>query len=189
MRMNHLIRKFVKNGRGNTVVEFALILPILILLVSGIFEICMFALVNNKLMRIAGTISNVVSMQNINISTMQAIIATASDMAKPVTFKGKGNVIVSLIYNNGQTTNPAKMLIAWQQKDSPGVVSLIGTPNTLPKNLPNNLAVLNDETVIITEVLYNYSPYVFNNFIPNQTLYKTAVYVPRLGDMITLLTP
>lgn len=186
MKMNHLVRNFLRNKGGNTLVEFALIMPLMVLLVSGIFEICMFALINNKLVRIAGTISNVICMQNITQAKLLAIMNTADEMAKPITFVGRGDVIVSQIYNLGKTTDPSKMRISWQFKNGASA-SKIGITGGIPANLPNNIEVLNDESIIVTEVYYNYTPYVFQNVVPAQNLYKTAVYVPRLGDMTTLL--
>lgn len=185
--MNHLLKRFIKNNRGNTAVEFALIMPLLVLLVTGIFEICMFALINNKLVRIAGTLSNVISMQNVTSTKLLAIMNTADEMAKPLSFAAKGSVIVSQIYNNGKTTNPANMRISWQQKTGTST-SHFGLPGSRPAALPNGLTILSDESIIVTEVFYTYEPIVFKAFIPNQVLYKLAIYVPRLGDMTTLLT-
>ncbi len=186
MRMNHLLLSFLRNSRGSTLVEFALIMPILVLLVTGIFEICMFALLNNKLVRIAGTMSNVISMQNVTPAKIMAIINTSNEIAKPFDFKGKGEVIVSQIYNKGATTDPNNMSISWQQ-NSGTYPSKLGKVGTKPINVPNNLTVTSDMTIVVTEVYYNYTPYVFKSFVPSQTLYKTSVYVPRLGDMTTLL--
>lgn len=187
--MKHMIYDFVRKDRGGTLVEFALCIPILLLLVSGIFEVCMYALLNNKLVRIAGTIGNIVAMQNVNASTLDQIIATAPQMATPLTFTGRGNIAVSLIYNNGATPDPNNMLISWQQKSNPTLISRLGTPGTRPNNIPNNYQVLNDHSIIVTEIFYDYSPYVFTGFIPNQTLYKISTFVPRTGTMVTLLTP
>jgi Flp pilus assembly protein TadG len=187
--MKNLVHDFARKNRGGTLVEFALCIPILLLLVSGIFEVSMFALLNNKLVRIVGTIGNIVAMQNVNAATLNQIIATAPQMATPLTFTGRGAIAVSLIYNNGATTDPNNMLISWQQKTDPTVVSRLGTPGTRPTNIPNNYQVLNDHSIIVTEIFYNYSPYVFTGFIPNQILYKISTFVPRTGTMVTLLTP
>jgi hypothetical protein len=189
MKKNNWLFKFIKGSRGNTVVEFAIVMPMLILVLSGIFELCMYSLINNKLIRIAGSISNITAMQNINVKTLQAIMKTAPQMAQPIPFSGIGAVVVSLIYNQGKTADPANMGISWQQSTSASVSSNFGKPGAKPTNLPNGIQVLNDETLIITEVFYNYVPFVFTGIIPNQTLYKVAVYVPRQGDMVTLVTP
>lgn len=189
MNLLNTLSKFMRRTRGNTVIEFALILPVLLLFLGGVFEISMYALLNNKLVRLAGTMSNLISMQNINLTTLKAIIATAPDIMEPLTYRGKGNVIVSLIYNDGQTTDPSKMLISWQQGDEPSVVSLFGKPGEKPVGLPNNITVTNDQALVVTEVSYQYAPYFFSGIVPPQILYKTSIYVPRSGDMVTLLTP
>ncbi|MBP6985527.1 MAG: pilus assembly protein [Alphaproteobacteria bacterium] len=176
----------LKNNSGSALVEFALVMPILILLVSGIFEISMFALINNKLVRISGTLSNVISMQNITPVKLMAIMETSDEMAKPLSFLGRGGVVVSQVFNNGKTTDPANMEISWQYATG-SYVSKLGSAGSRPNALPNGLQILEDESIIITEVFYTYTPYVFTGFIPNQEIYKISIYVPRLGDMTTLL--
>lgn len=57
----------------------------------------------------------------------------------------------------------------------------------MPKNLPNNITVINDQALIVTEVFFNYKPLVFKNFYDTKTLYKISVFVPRVGSMTTLL--
>jgi Flp pilus assembly protein TadG len=175
-----------KSSRGSALVEFALIFPILVTLLTGIFELCMMLLLDNKLIRLSGTMSDIITMQNANIARIQAILATADDITAPFIFTGNGGIVVSQIYNNGQTQLPAKMLMSWQQSTG-GAVSKIGTPGKLPTNIPNNYQVLGTNTIVVTEVFYNYKPIIFSGIIPSKVIYHVSMYPPRIGDMTTLL--
>jgi len=147
---------FLKNEEGGALIESAITLPVLILIISGIFEFCNYSLINNKLVMI------------------------------PYNKNQQIRVVVSNISNKGATTDPAKMTITWQQQVN-GATSNFGAAGSLPKNLPNNITVLSDQAIIVTEVFFNYTPIVFQGFYGATTLYKTSVYVPRVGNMTTLL--
>jgi Flp pilus assembly protein TadG len=175
MGIRKVFPKLIKSPRGSALVEFALIFPILVILLSGIFELCMLLLLDNKLIRLAGTMSDIITMQNVNTARIQAVLATADDVTTPFIFTGNGGIVVSQIYNNGQTQLPAKMLMSWQQSVG-GFASKIGIPGKFPTNIPGNYQVLGTNTIVITEVSYNYKP-----------IYHTSLYPPRIGDMTTLL--
>ena len=146
----------------------------------------MFALLQNKLVRIAGTMSHIVSLQNISRAKLQAIMGTAEKIATPFSFNGVGGTIITQVSNDGETSNPGNMIISWQETTG-NFTSKFGSAGSSPSNLPNDVTVTNDQSLIITEVFYNYSPFIFSGLIDNQMLYKTSVYVPRIGDMDTLL--
>jgi len=58
----------------------------------------------------------------------------------------------------------------------------------MPKNLPGGVSVINEQTMVVTEIFYQYSPLLFKGYIPIQSIYLTAVFVPRTGDMNSLLS-
>ena len=167
-------------------VELALVLPIMVLLLMGIFEITMYAFLNNKMVRTAGTMSSIVSMQNLSREKLAAIIDTADTFAAPFPFAGRGGVVVSHIHNEDETDDPANMVISWQESKG-GFISRIGAEGDAPIDLPSNITITEDQALIVTEVFYNYEPMVFKNFIGNQLLYKVAMYVPRFGTMYPLI--
>ena len=177
---------FVKNEEGAALIESAITLPILILIISGIFEFSNYSLINNKLARAAGVLGDMVSRQNLTRANLIALMQTVDAVMIPYNKNQQIRVVVSQIANKGATTDPTKMTITWQQQVN-GATSNFGDAGSLPKNLPNNITVLSDQAIIVTEVFFNYTPIVFQGFYSNSTLYKTSVYVPRVGSMTTLL--
>lgn len=180
-----LLINFFRKNRGSVLIEFAVILPLIFVLCAGVFELVMFTLLNNKLTRTAGVLGDAITRDDIKRSGITGILNTARSFLKPFEFNSEGSIVVSQIYNNGLTTDPSKMVISWQVNIN-GAVSRLGTVGTRPTNMPNNLTVLNEQAVVITEVFYKYQPIVFKGFFPDKTLYHVSVFVPRVGSMATL---
>jgi len=180
------IKNYFKINRGNILSEFALIAPIAILLFSGIYEISNYILLNNKVIRAAGVVGDMISRQNITRQVLTAYLNTASDVLKPFDFNTNSSIVASQVQNVGLTTDPAKMKISWQQSVN-GASSKVGLPGQFPANLPGNITVIQDQTMIVTEVYYSYKPLIFTNFFPPTILYRASVFAPRTGSMNTLI--
>jgi Flp pilus assembly protein TadG len=180
------IKNYFKINRGNILSEFALIAPVAILLFSGIYEISNYILLNNKVIRAAGVVGDMISRQNITRQVLTAYLNTASDVLKPFDFNTNGSIVASQVQNVGLTTDPAKMTISWQQSVN-GASSKVGLPGQFPANLPGNITVIQDQTMIVTEVYYSYKPLIFTNFFPPTILYRASVFAPRTGSMNTLI--
>ncbi len=179
------LSNFFRKNRGSVLIEFAIVLPLIIILCAGVFELMMFALLNNKLTRTAGVLGDAITRDDIKRSEITTLLSTAGSFLKPFEFNNAGSIVVSQVRNNGLTTDPSKMIISWQVNIN-GAASRLGTVGVRPMNMPNNLTVLNDQAVVITEVLYNYQPVVFKGFYPNKVLYHVSTFVPRVGTMTTL---
>lgn len=180
---------FLKDRKGNAVIEFALVLPMLLLLLSGGYELVMYSLLHNKVARIAGTLSNVVSLQNLNRSQLDQIVRAADIISAPFEFDpttGNQGVIISHVHNEGETQDPLNMVVSWQAIDG-SMSSKIGTEGGPVSSLPNNLDIVGKQSAIITEVFYTYEPLIFKNFMDPISVYKTHVSVPRIGTMNILL--
>jgi Flp pilus assembly protein TadG len=180
------ILNYFKLNRGNALSEFAIVAPVAVLLFSGIYEITNYLLLNNKLVRVVGVVGDMISRQNITRATLTAYLKTAKDVLQPFDFDQNGSIVASQVQNVGLTTDSSKMQISWQQ-DVNGAVSKLGLPGSFPNNLPGGVTVIQDQTIIVTEVYYRYKPLVFSSFFPNQVLYRASVFVPRTGSMNTLI--
>lgn len=179
-------QNFLKEDKGVAFVETAAVLPLLVLIITGIFEYANYALVHNKLVRAAGVIGDMVARQNLSRSSLIAIMQSANKIIQPFNSTIQPQVVVSLIYNSKFSTDTTKMVISWQQQINGGA-SRLGVPGTLPQNLPNNITVINDQALVVTEVFFNYVPRVFSSVFGATPLYKVSVYTPRSTNMNTLL--
>ncbi len=182
----HSFNKKLHNDDGAAIVETAFVLPILIMLVALIFEMGMYILLHSKLTRMAGVITDAITRQNLTQSALIGLMNTADNITNPFNFSLNGKMVVSQVYNKKQSTKASDMVIGWQQSKNSGV-SLIGSVGASPQNLPGNITVIQDQSIVVTEVFYQYSPLIFKNYLPIKSIYKTAVFVPRSGDMNGLL--
>ncbi len=181
-----IIKHYLRTTVGSVIIEFAFVVPVALLLFTGIYELSNYILLHNKLVRAVGVIGDMLTRQNMTRPTLIAYLKTAEDVLKPFDFGQYGSIVASQVQNKGMTTDPKKMIISWQQNYK-GAVSLIGTPKATPVNLPGEITVIKDQTMIVTEIFYHYKPLVFESFFPSSTLYRASVFVPRSGSMNVLL--
>jgi hypothetical protein len=166
---------------GNVVVEFALAVPVLLLLMLGSAEMARFVILHQKLDRVATTISDLVSRaETINESQMTDIFTAAGEVAEPFDLAGLGVVIVSAIVNadgNGAT-------IAWQRS---GGGSYLGSSELGQEGdsaeLPDGFEVREGETAIISEVYFDFTPFLSEMIVEPQIIYRRAHHRPRLGTL------
>lgn len=182
------IRTPAKNGKarqGVAAVEFALTLPIWITLLLGASDGAYCMLVNERVDRIAYTVTDVVTQyQTVSIANLNDIVQAASQMMQPLTFGSNGVVIVTSVYK--PTGQPAT--ICWQYKGGGTSTqgSQIGSVGGTPA-LPNGLTLNDNDNVIISEVYYNFSPmFLSEGLFTGNVIYRTAIYKPRLSPLITV---
>lgn len=174
-------------SKGSVTVEFALTLPLFIMVMGGIYDIASFGMLSSKVTRIASVIGDNVSRQDITRDQLIAIMNTADEMARPYDFvEGSGEVIVSQITNVGETNQSSNMSISWQQSLGGGS-SEHGIPGGAPVDLPGDISVINDQSMILTEVSYVYRPVFIESILGVRTIRETSIFAPRSSKMDVLL--
>ena len=179
-----------RSRRGVAALEFALSLPILLVLLLGLGDGTYFLLINERTDRIAYSVTDIVTQyQAVTLANMNNIVLAAAQLMEPFTFGTKGIVIVTSVWKPPGGTPT----ICWQYTGGgtlSSVNSQVGPPNASSTdcssgpiaNLPNGLTLQDNDNVIISEVYYSFSP-IFVNAGPflASTLYRVAVYKPRLS--------
>lgn len=166
---------------GNAAVEFALTLPVLMLLMLGSAEMARFVILHQKIDRVAVTTSDLVARaETISESELADIFKAADFVAQPFDLSNLGVVIVSAITND-DGSGPT---VAWQRSGggSGTETSQIGQPGN-PANLTADFEVRQGETAIIAEVFYDFEPFLSELIVEPQTLYRRAHHRPRLGTL------
>lgn len=174
--------RLIKENRGNVVVEFALTLPLLLLLFSGIYELTVYALLQNKLTRVTSNIGFVVAKDDLSRDTLIALIEKAEVILRPFTFTGKGGIIVSHI----SVDDDDNMFINWREGIGVGS-SRIGGIGDAPANLPNNITVSGGQRMIVAEAFYDFNPIIVGSILEAAELYSVSIHAPRSGEMDVLL--
>ncbi|MBL0942436.1 MAG: pilus assembly protein [Alphaproteobacteria bacterium] len=172
------VRHYFKNTSGATAVEFALIVPLLLIILSGMFEVAMYIFLHNKISRVSGTMSFLASRPGVTETSLKTLMDAADVIAKPFNFNLNGGIIISQINVNPDAT----MTIAWQRKTGIGA-SRIGAAGNAPSNLPNNIQLKSGQNLIIAEAFYNYEPFIFNYYTFNSVIYKISTFTPRQGSV------
>ena len=169
---------------ANVAVEFALALPVLLLLFLASAELGRFVLLHQKVDRVAVTISDLVARaETISESELDDIFTAANRVAEPFDLGVRGRVVVSSVVNpdgDGET-------IAWQRTGGGALVAAsdIGVEGE-PAALPEEFDVREGETAIIAEVFFDFEPFLSSLIVAPQVLYRRAHHRPRLGTLDTI---
>ena len=166
---------------GNVAVEFALALPVLMLLMLGSAEMARFVILHQKVDRVAVTTSDLVARaETIKESELDDIFDAADLVAQPFDLANLGIVIVSAV-TNADGSGPT---VAWQRSGAGAAshTSQIGTEGGAA-TLSADFEVREGETAIIAEVFYDFEPFLSELIVEPQTLYRRAHHRPRLGTL------
>lgn len=198
--MRHSFRRLITDHRASTAVEFALLIPLLILLLVGSYQLYAYMRATSLTERTAITLADLISRRSseavdCSLTTDGSYLGTyfdaATRMIEPLTIDGNGMVILSAVHNvNGSA------VVAWQRKSTyqiDGASSSVGSQGG-SASLPGGISVLTGgDTVIVAEVFYDYVPFAglseFNSMLPKETIISRASYFrARYGTVDSLGT-
>ncbi|MAZ03742.1 MAG: hypothetical protein CMN56_11455 [Sneathiella sp.] len=194
-RLTSRLQAFIRNHRGVAIVEFAMLLPLLMLLTAGSFEVARYALMTQKLDRITATLSDLIARSGneaITETEISNIIDSALFMAQP--FDISDGSVIFLTSVQGRAGQAPEILSQRASGNLTGynsaIGSTVGDDATLPAAFPDagSGETLSDgETLIIAEIIYDYSPYLTGKlgFFGDMTLKARAYFRPRFTDTIT----
>jgi Flp pilus assembly protein TadG len=171
------IRRFVRENRALSAVEFALILPVMLTLFLGGTEITQGITIKRKTTIATRTIGDLVAQgTNINNAEMTAIFAATGSVLSPYSAANLKMVVSNISID---ANNVAR--IVWSDGYNGGVPHTVGTTITLPTGLnayPNT-------SLIWAEADYTYTPTI--GYVVTGSLdLKDRVYLrPRLVSCIT----
>lgn len=167
-----------KEDKGVASIEFALILPLMALLLVGMFEVTWYMYCVNKMNRTAQEISNFTARGTLTLLQLQSILQSSALVAQPFNFSAYGNVIVTAV---SQSVSPAPNVVFWRQSWPGGVGGSLVTGSSMPSGMSTG------QVVLFTEVFYTYQPVIVSSYfsITNTNVYALAVSVPRQGIITT----
>lgn len=178
-----IFRKLRQDETGVAAVEFALMLPFLLLLLVCGFELSRYILINQKVEKSVYTVADIVSQQtSVTTAQLDQIILAASEIMRPHDIGGKGRIILSSIYKSGDSPPT----VQWQYTGG-GTLnrsSQVGSANA-QATLPNDLDLNDKDNVIVAEFYYEITPLLTGTAIAPASLYKFALFKPRLGLLTT----
>ena len=174
-RARRPLRRFLKDKRGISAVEFAMLLPLMVTLYLGGVEVSQGVAVDRKVTLIARTLGDLVAQAtNVTNSEMSNILAASAAVVAPFE-DSKLKITVSSVKIDAQSV--AK--IAWSDTKG-GTARAVGSTITLPAAL-----VTPSSTLIWAEAEYAYTPTIGYIITGTKNL-KDQIYMrPRLSDCVT----
>ena len=191
MKTTYLLRffsGFARDRRGSVLMELAIGLPILVMILLGCFEAARFALLDQKLARVAASTADLVAQANgISEAQITDLFNAADATANPFDLAGGGRIIISSV--SRPTT--AAATIAWQRTSTGtyAATSALGTAGQTA-TLPTGLTLRQGENVIVAEVFYDYAPvFLGATRFTAASLYQVAYNRPRIINLTQVTSP
>jgi len=173
----------VRDRRGTVLIELAIAMPTLVFLTLAGVEMGRFVVANQKLESAAISIANLAARdKELTVDQLTDIFTAAGQITEPFDFAANGRVIVTSV-SASTDDNPE---VYWQQV-GPGSISVtseIGAPGDTA-NIPASLPMRANETIIVAEVFFEFSP-LFDVVLGPRSTYRAAFVRPRLGSLQTL---
>jgi Flp pilus assembly protein TadG len=162
--------------RGAAAVEFALLLPLLVLIYFGVVEVTQGAMAEQRVAHTASAIGDLVAQSSSITSAEVADIFTVGDaIMSPYPTSGLQMRVSSLTADkNGNVT------VAWSQATGMTALSKGATVSSLATNVVNA-----NESVVMGETKYSYQS-VFGVVLPQPIVFNETYYLhPRLSTQVT----
>jgi Flp pilus assembly protein TadG len=178
MRSTEIMQRsvsFVRDRRGVSAVEFALILPLMVTMYLGVVEVSRGVAIDRKVTLTTRTMADLASrVTSLNNTDMANLLSATAAVISPYD-QSKVKVVLSAV--NIDATGVAK--IAWSDTLH-GSARTVGSTVTVPTalNVPNI-------QLIWSEVSYGYSPTFGYVLTGDMTLSDQLYMRPRLSDSIT----
>jgi Flp pilus assembly protein TadG len=212
MAKKRLVFKSQRARQGIAALEFALTLSLWTMLLLGVADGSYYLLINERVDRIAYTVTDVVTQYQTNTANQDStltltklgdIMLAAGQLMQPLAFNpatlgvkdngtgryptATGYIVVTSVYQD--PTQGA--VVKWQYSYPPagnGVTVPASNVGSTPANsaavLPNGLTLNSQENVIVTEVFFTFAPLFVDPF-GSKVVYRESVYKPRLSPLVT----
>jgi len=168
---------------GVAALEFALLAPILLVLLLGGAEVTRYIEMQQKAEKVAFAIADVLSQSEIVVAAdvTDAMVAAGLIMS-PYPFEAGGRAIVtSVAFEKGRS----RAEVQWQcASGSLKRDSSIGKVGDVA-DVPDDLLIDDKDSLVVAEVYYRYEPLFTTRVYPGSDIYKRTIFRPRLGDLTT----
>ena len=175
-----LPRRFAKTEQAAAAVEFALILPVMLVLYLGSMEASSLYTVDRRVTTISSTMCDLVSQADDEISQggIDDYFEAAEGILIPYSRTNLKQVVSMVRVRNNGTTE-----VIWS-RTSGGTARTPGNSYPLPADAQMNVIARDTGYLVVSETSYDYTP-VFGAVIPGPVnLYRESFYLPRFGACI-----
>ncbi|MHA1568583.1 MAG: TadE/TadG family type IV pilus assembly protein [Alphaproteobacteria bacterium] len=183
-RGRRILARLRRDRRGALLPEFALAMPILVLLSLGGIEVSRYILLHQKLDRVVATLGDLTAQaESLTVAEMDNLFEAVGYVIKPFEMAANGTVIVTAISASGG----GSARVDWQRSGggSYPATSSFGAPGG-SATLPSGFVVRDGESLVVAEIFYSYAPWVVGGITEAKELYARALFRPRFGAIASL---
>lgn len=171
--MLKLARHIASDERGNATVDFAFLLPIMLMLFVGVVEVTNLLRVDRKVVAAAQTTADLVTQRReVTSAQLDDFLRAAELIFEPFPASAVTVGITGVRYN----PNSGAPEVAWTKSKNGGSV-----PNALV--MAQGLGQPG-EGVVVVRVTYNYTPVFFDFVLSATEIEETAVLRPRRSQYV-----
>ncbi len=177
--------------RGTSAAEFAILAPIIALLIFATVDLVLYMRAQVKIEGAAVQVGQVVSQcRQISspgdVNDFWLVAQTVLGNVADVSAAGSATVIVSTVFSNATGNNR----VAWQQRSNSRFNSAIGSAGGAA-TIPASYVVPTGQVLIVTEVFAPVRPWLLSGALMNagvlpQTLRSASLYLSRAPDPTTV---
>jgi hypothetical protein len=184
-----VLARLWRDRRGITAMEFALILPILVMFSAGTIEYSRLILMTQKLQSGAFILADLTARESDEALTTEqlgSIFLAIDEVVRPFEFGTNGRAVVSSI---GATAENLPIL-NWQCSGAGDIeaTSQLGSEIGAEVALPEELGIVEGETIIAAEVFFDFDP-LFGVGLAPRVIRRVAYFKPRLGELASMACP
>lgn len=168
-------RRFLTSTAGVAAAEFAILLPLLLLVLFGTIEFGAAIVVKTKVRTVASTVVEIANQYTtVQNSDMTAILGAAAAVIAPYSVSNISVVISEITINSGGNAT-----VTWSD-------TLNGTARTVGSSIavPAGVAIANT-VLLLSEASYLYTPAIGYTMTGSITLKASLYGTPRSGTAIT----
>jgi TadE-like protein len=184
--MRALLPRLLACRRGVSAMEFALILPLLVLFSAGTIEYSRMILLTQKLQSGAFVLADLTARdKTLSTEQLEDIFLAIDQVIRPFEFAESGHAIVTSLGADPDD----EPIVNWS---CGGAGELDAESHLLEAGeiieLPGDITLTYGETVIAAEVFYDFEP-LFGVGLAPRTIHRFAFYKPRLGELTAMDCP
>lgn len=176
------LKRFLRDVRAVAAVEFALILPLLVLLYFGTVEAASLYSVDRRVATVASTMADLVSREQKCISTakLESYFTAATGIMQPFSTTSLKQVVSFLSVSTAGTVT-----IKWSRPYGTGAAARnTGTTTAIGTQTRINTLARTKGWLVAAEIQYPYQP-LFGIVIKTINLGHTEYFLPRYEEEIT----
>ncbi len=176
-----LWRRFGRHNAGVAAVEFALIVPFMILLFFGTVEASRALAYDRRLTSASSALGDLIAQTNTSLTMTQLNDYFVAARITMIPYEATNlKQIATCVYvdADGDAT------VQWSHADNGATAHATGAAYALPTAFTN---IARESYVIVSEAELFYAPLTNIAFEAGITLYKEQFYMPRFGGLISVL--